>query len=223
MARFAFAFSATAKLTSTRYGVGVGDLVRLGNGDVLVRARNPVWILTAERTQFGDIQVTGGSGFSEFRYSIDDGVTWIYDVSPSLIENNGEVLFQAIGEEQRTTTDGILAQMAQTGQWQDSIGSVNFVWRDTDVWDDNTDKLFNAVTVYTNGQPGDICGTITPLPDGGSVTYTLVNDYSNMFAINGSTVVLGTTPPVRGVYNCIATANNASGWSWSVPCRIVIF
>lgn len=106
--------------------------------------------------------------------------------------------------------NGILAYMGRSGVWSDTR-----YWVDSEVWDDGVSRNFTAAAIDTNGQPGDICGTIAPLPDGGAVTYTLADDYGDMFAIDGATVVLGTSAVISGVYSLTANAVNVSGWTWA--------
>lgn len=124
-----------------------------------------------------------------------------------------------------TTTGGtrsLLEQMRTAGVWDDGRK-----WRDTRngkpiVWNDGVDNKFTASPLDTNADPGDICGTITPLPDGGAVTYTLTDTMGGRFAIDGANVVVGDTPLLATTYNLVANAVNVSGWVWSVPCTVTV-
>ena len=118
--------------------------------------------------------------------------------------------------------NGILAWMSRTGVWQDEANGQPTLWNDGEVWDDGVSRNFTAAAIDTNGQPGDICGTIAPLPDGGAVTYTLADTFGDMFAISGATVVIGTSAVVSGVYSLTANAVNVSGWTWAVPCLVTV-
>ena len=118
--------------------------------------------------------------------------------------------------------NGILGWMSRTGVWQDEANGQPTLWNDGEVWDDGVSRNFTASSLDTNADPGDLCGTIAPLPDGGAVTYTLADDYGDMFAIDGATVVLGTSAVISGVYSLTANAVNVSGWTWAVPCLVTI-
>lgn len=118
--------------------------------------------------------------------------------------------------------NGILGWMSRTGVWQDEANGQPTLWLDGEVWDDGVSRNFTAAAIDTNGQPGDICGTIAPLPDGGAVTYTLADDFGDMFAISGANVVLGTSAVFAGIYSLTANAVNVSGWTWSVPCTVTV-
>jgi hypothetical protein len=72
--------------------------------------------------------------------------------------------------------NGILAWMSRTGVWQDEANGQPTLWNDGEVWDDGVSRNFTASALDTNADPGDLCGTIAPLPDGGAVTYTLADD-----------------------------------------------
>lgn len=113
--------------------------------------------------------------------------------------------------------NGILAYMGRSGVWDDTR-----YWVDGEVWDDGVSRNFTASPLDTNADPGDICGTIAPLPDGGAVTYTLADDFGDMFAISGANVVIGTSAVSAGIYSLIANAVNVSGWTWKVPCLVTI-
>lgn len=118
--------------------------------------------------------------------------------------------------------NGILAWMARTGVWQDEANGQPTLWNDGEVWDDGVSRKFTASPLDTNADPGDLCGTIAPLPDGGAVTYTLADTYGDMFAISGATVVIGTSAVVSGIYSLTANAVNVSGWTWAVPCLVTV-
>lgn len=118
--------------------------------------------------------------------------------------------------------NGILGWMSRTGVWQDEANGQPTLWLDGEVWDDGVSRNFTASPIDTNGQPGDICGTIAPLPDGGAVTYTLADDFGDMFAISGANVVLGTSAVFAGIYSLTANAVNVSGWTWAVPCLVTV-
>jgi hypothetical protein len=118
--------------------------------------------------------------------------------------------------------NGILAWMSRTGVWQDEANGQPTLWNDGEVWDDGVSRNFTASALDTNADPGDLCGTIAPLPDGGAVTYTLADTFGDMFAISGATVVLGTSAVVSGVYSLTANAVNVSGWTWAVPCLVTV-
>ena len=118
--------------------------------------------------------------------------------------------------------NGILAWMSRTGVWQDEANGQPTLWNDGEVWDDGVSRNFTAAAIDTNGQPGDICGTIAPLPDGGAVTYTLADTMGGRFAIDGANVVVGSTALLATTYNLVANAVNVSGWTWSVPCTVTV-
>lgn len=118
--------------------------------------------------------------------------------------------------------NGILAVMAFTGTWLDEYNGVATEWKDDQVWNDGVDNNFTPSRVTVNNSTGHICGTITPLPDGGAVTYTLVDTLGGMFAVSGANIVVGATPLASGVYHLTANAANVSGWVWSVPCRVLV-
>lgn len=118
--------------------------------------------------------------------------------------------------------NGILAVMAFTGTWLDEYNGVATEWKDDQFWNDGVEKNFTPARVTTSSSLGHVCGVITPLPDGGAVTYSLVDTFGGMFAISGANVVLGATSPVAGQYQLIANAANVSGWVWSVPCRVLV-
>lgn len=129
---------------------------------------------------------------------------------------NGSILYDPTA-----TGNGILGWMGRSGTWQDTANGIPVQWNDDEVWDDGVSDNFNPVLMNSTSA-GTICGSITPLPDGGAVTYTLANTFGGMFAISGANVVIGTTPVVAGTYNLVANAVNVSGWTWSVPCTVVI-
>lgn len=118
--------------------------------------------------------------------------------------------------------NGILGWMARTGVWQDEANGQPTLWNDGEVWNDGVSRNFTAVALDTNADPGDICGTIAPLPDGGAVTYTLADTMGGRFAIDGANVVVGSTALLATTYNLVANAVNVSGWTWSVPCTVTV-
>lgn len=107
--------------------------------------------------------------------------------------------------------------MGRSGVWSDTR-----LWVDGEVWDDGVSRNFTASPIDTNADPGDLCGTIAPLPDGGAVTYTLADTMGGRFAIDGANVVVGSTALLATTYNLVANAVNVSGWTWSVPCTVTV-
>lgn len=86
-------------MQSAAGGINGSNLEVAPDGDVIVHKLGPVWSLFATRNIDGNIDVTGGTGSSPFRYSLNDGTTWTEAVSPTTIVAPGAVLLEPLGFE----------------------------------------------------------------------------------------------------------------------------